>query len=349
MLLFVIFIRRKYYMDKSEFHKKYIRTPEFGEVRKAVLERDGHKCVICGRTDNLVCHHTSYKHLGQHNQAEIDDCVTLCQLDHVNHHRGKYNINWYSVDHPRNNDDLREVEFDGNRILVRSNGLDFYDARTFKKIKVHINKNRSCRNIICIGNKNYFCNRVVAKAFPEICGEWFDECEVHHIDEDPTNDKAENLMVLSHEDHVKMEHPKTRGHIGYTHSIPVYQYTLSGNYITKWKSTVTAAERLGISRSGIANVVCGISDTSGGYMWKQFEEGQEIPLWVEPILSGAERTKIKQMISISQYTKEGEWVRDWLGLDEPTKYYGGKSKSSINNVLNGRSKTAFGFIWKHKE
>lgn len=42
---------------------------------------------------------------------------------------------------------------------------------------------------------------LVAKAFPEICGEWFDGCEVHHKDENPENNNAYNLEVLSFEEH----------------------------------------------------------------------------------------------------------------------------------------------------
>ena len=89
-------------MNNDNFHKKYITSKEFEHVRQAVFARDNYQCVICGRTDNLVCHHKCYKHLGEGNQNEIDDCVTLCQLDHVAHHRAKYNYKWYSKEHPRN-------------------------------------------------------------------------------------------------------------------------------------------------------------------------------------------------------------------------------------------------------
>lgn len=140
---------------KSDFHKKYIKSKEFQEVRNAVLERDGHRCVLCHRTENLVCHHTSYRHLGEHNQNEIDDCITLCQLDHINHHRAKYNIYWYSVDHPRNND-LKEIEVEGNRILVGEGG--FYDAVTFKKYRLY---SRGGRKTIIIDGKSYFCDSLI--------------------------------------------------------------------------------------------------------------------------------------------------------------------------------------------
>ena len=88
---------------RKEFHKKYLKSSEFEYVRQSVFKRDNYKCVLCGRKENLVCHHTTYLHLGEHNEDEINDCVTLCNLDHINHHRAKYNLRWYAIDHPRNN------------------------------------------------------------------------------------------------------------------------------------------------------------------------------------------------------------------------------------------------------
>ena len=41
----------------------------------------------------------------------------------------------------------------------------------------------------------------VALENPEICGEWFEGCEVHHINRDETDDRPENLIVLSHKEH----------------------------------------------------------------------------------------------------------------------------------------------------
>lgn len=40
--------------------------------------------------------------------------------------------------------------------------------------------------------------RAVAKAFPEICGEWFDGCEVDHISTLKEDNRAVNLRVVNH-------------------------------------------------------------------------------------------------------------------------------------------------------
>lgn len=88
--------------ERKAFHKKYLKSKAFKVVKEKVLERDGHKCVVCDRTEELVCHHRNYSHLGCGDEREIADCVTLCKLDHVAIHRARYNYNWFSISHERN-------------------------------------------------------------------------------------------------------------------------------------------------------------------------------------------------------------------------------------------------------
>lgn len=88
--------------EKKKFHKKYLKSKEFKAVKEYVFSRDGNKCVVCGREDKLVCHHRCYKHLGEANLDEINDCVTLCQADHLAIHRQPINKYWFSIEHPRN-------------------------------------------------------------------------------------------------------------------------------------------------------------------------------------------------------------------------------------------------------
>jgi len=48
-------------------------------LRKLVLERDGYKCVKCGETENLTCHHIDPVICNPIESADIDNCVTLCE------------------------------------------------------------------------------------------------------------------------------------------------------------------------------------------------------------------------------------------------------------------------------
>ena len=45
--------------------------------------------------------------------------------------------------------------------------------------------------------KNVYISRLVARAFPEICGEWFDECQVDHINGNRDLNVAWNLRVCT--------------------------------------------------------------------------------------------------------------------------------------------------------
>lgn len=45
--------------------------------------------------------------------------------------------------------------------------------------------------------KKHFTHRLVAWAFPEICGEWFEGAQVNHKNENKTDNRAENLEWCS--------------------------------------------------------------------------------------------------------------------------------------------------------
>lgn len=79
---------------------------------------------------------------------------------------------------------------------IRKYGEEHMLLPTFNEkgyFTIHLRKNK----------KTKFCvlHRLVAQTFPEYCGEWFDECVVHHKDHNRINNCVDNLKVLSREDH----------------------------------------------------------------------------------------------------------------------------------------------------
>lgn len=126
--------------------------------------------------------------------------------------------------------------------------------------------------------KHYFTHILVVKAFPEICGDWFDGAEVHHIDFNRFNNVATNLIVVN-----KIIHSEIHKNSDITHkrrSIsksvkrskkyyrPVLQFDLNGNFIKEWDCVSDAAATLRIYTSHIYNVIKGKRNKCGGYIWK---------------------------------------------------------------------------------
>ena len=324
--------------NHEDFHKKYIKSKKFKYVKDKVFERDGHSCVVCGRKENLVCHHKHYKYLGQANSDEIASCVTLCQSDHLAIHSRNPNKYWYSQKHPRNRNDLSEIQIDGFTLLIGKNGEEFFDGITYKKYKIYSNKRRGNRKTIQLGNQQYFCSRLVANAFPEICGTWFEGCEVHHINQNPEDNRAENLKILSKEEHREIHKDFISTWAKDNLSITTYQYDLDGNFITSFNSSIEASEKTGINAASIRNCLTGISKSAGGYLWSQtFSEK------IKPI---KEDIKIKK--PIVQYTKDGKFIRVWDGIVDASSSFGNPNSSNIGNCLRGKAKTAFGYKWAYK-
>ena len=67
-----------------ENYNEFLKTDEWKQVAQMVKERDGHKCVICGSTENLNAHHIGY----DGDCLDENDIVTLCNRCHECLHDG---------------------------------------------------------------------------------------------------------------------------------------------------------------------------------------------------------------------------------------------------------------------
>lgn len=159
-----------------------------------------------------------------------------------------------------------------------------------KIVTPHLTINKYKRVALRDG-KPHTIHIMVAQHFPEICGEWFDGAEVHHKDFNSLNNIADNLVVLSKEEHRKLhsESVETYKHKseaqkksyadGINKSNPVKraieQYTLDGKYIKTWDSIAMASKTLKISQGAICSCCSGtpnsrgyIVHSAGGFIWK---------------------------------------------------------------------------------
>ena len=82
--------RDKAYLE----YQSYIRGKYWKEtVRPAVLDRDGHRCVCCGRETDLTVHHSTYEILYHELEGDnLKKLVTLCKYCHNSVHKCKSNM-----------------------------------------------------------------------------------------------------------------------------------------------------------------------------------------------------------------------------------------------------------------
>jgi len=69
----------------------YNSSPQWKNVVEQVKYRDNNTCQDCGKKDcKLIVHHEKYDNWGKGDQAEIKDCVLLCQKCHNLRHRNNF-------------------------------------------------------------------------------------------------------------------------------------------------------------------------------------------------------------------------------------------------------------------
>lgn len=112
-------------------------------------------------------------------------------------------------------------------------------------------------------------HRLVAFAFPEICGEYFEGAQINHKDENPENNCVWNLewctvnYNINYGSRIKKCAKKT--------SKPVLQYSLEGRFIKEWNSLSEIGKELKVKNiSNISSCCLGRYGykTAYGYKWK---------------------------------------------------------------------------------
>ena len=102
-------------------------------------------------------------------------------------------------------------------------------------------------------SKRYSMHRLVAETFlPNPCG----LPEVNHIDENPLNNRVDNLEWCTHQYNIEYSKNKAVNQIK------------NGEVVGSYRSVKDASRLTGISRRNISNVLNGWSKTAGGYVWE---------------------------------------------------------------------------------
>ena len=95
---------------------------------------------------------------------------------------------------------------------------------------------------------------------------------VHHINEDPTDNRVENLVWMTKQEHQALHMPEALGKT-------VYQYTLNDKLVKIWNTASDAARELGFSQGGISERCRGGAYRNGkwfnSYTYKGFKWSYE--------------------------------------------------------------------------
>lgn len=135
-------------------------------------------------------------------------------------------------------------------------------------LRVQLHKNAT-RKVI-------FVHRLVAFAFPEICGEWFEGAEINHKNEIRTDNRAENLEWCTVTYNINYGgRTKTATRIDNPNrGKAVLQFDKNGNLIREWLSSMQIERELGFKQTNV-NACCNNKphyNTAYGYIWKFKEQ-----------------------------------------------------------------------------
>lgn len=125
-------------------------------------------------------------------------------------------------------------------------------------------------------------------------------------------------------------------------SKPVLQYTLDGEFIKEWKSATDAAREYNTHASDISGCCNDKIKTSNGFIWRH--KGDE--------LKQEDVDKHKpyhyQERAVEQYSLNGEFIKKYKSIKAATEENRFNNDSNICLCCNGKSKTAYGYIWKYE-
>lgn len=157
-------------------------------------------------------------------------------------------------------------------------------------------------------------------------------CQLHDEGGGPRSDEFK--LKLSK---IKKGVKQTPKHI-LNRSKPINQYNLKGEFINSFTSQKQASEYLNIPKCGIGLVCNKKQQTTQGFVFRFKNDGLEDDFKLLP----------KKGKPIIQYSRKGNFIKEWDSIIEASKYYE-IDPSGINSCCRTKQKTAYGYIWKYKE
>lgn len=134
----------------------------------------------------------------------------------------------------------------------------------------------------------------------------------------------------------------SKDNMGVKNRIPVYQYSLDGNFIAEYISQTEASKVTGILKCDITAACRGKrrKHTAGGFQWRDFK--------TEFIPSFNLLANYRYENPIVQYNLDGTFIKEWKTVSRAARELQ-LNRSGIANCLAKISGSSGGYLWKYKE
>jgi len=121
--------------------------------------------------------------------------------------------------------------------------------------------------------------------------------------------------------------------------IKIRQYSMSGEFIKEWASSMEANKIFG--GTSICRAVNGVKPSAHGFIWIKEHNQEEIQKRIERINTAYPNNKFIQM------NKEGNILNIFNNMGEVENHLKIKNANkNIHSVCNGKRKTAYEYMWK---
>lgn len=124
----------------------------------------------------------------------------------------------------------------------------------------------------------------------------------------------------------------------------VRQLDLDGNVIKEYDTITQASKETGVDISKISAVCKGKRKTTSGYRW-EFINDKHIVLERE---NRYDPSKDKNAKAVLQFSKDGKLIKEYYSLNDACRQ-NNVDRSGILANISGRTKTAYGYVWKYKD